>query len=303
MRRYWFIPAGIVLALAIACFFVGWMQLSLAPDTYGVVFTRAHGFEKSSIHPEGITWRWERLIPGALTLYQFPLKAQKAAISVSGTLPSGEVYANLAPEKPDFSFQIDLTILYRLRPEALPGLAETTRLRPDGLSDLYQTLIEQMKSKAVDISLAAAQSSSPSSSASAELEIGSATVSLTAMAARIESELPKDFEHLEFVSLAATVVRMPDFVLYQKLRATYLEMAAAREATLKTAAARLATQQEEQKLVEQKQQQTLSILEKYGELLDKHPALIKFLFLATSKSFSAQDLQNLDILDKLINLE
>lgn len=296
MRRYWFIPLGILLAIAIACFFVGWVQLSLSPDTFGVIYTRAHGFEAAIVHPEGITWRWERLIPGALTLYRFHLTAQKAALPVSGSLPSAEVYGSLVPEKADFSFQLELSVLYRVNPESLPGLAQTTRLRPDGLGDLYKTLEDQMKARAMGLLV-----SPPSGEA--ELAPSAGQSSPQALASLIESGLPKDFPHVQFLALTAIVTRSPDLALYQRLRATYLQMAAAREAVQTATAAKLAAQEEQQKLQEQKNTQTIAMLEKFGQLLDAHPSLIKLLFLATSKNFSMQDLQTLDILDKLNSLE
>jgi hypothetical protein len=297
MRHYWIVPTGVLIALLIAGFFVGWIQLLLAPDTYGVIFTRAHGLEKSVVRPEGITWRWERIIPGALTLYRFPLTAQSMNLSISGILPSGDVYAALTPEHPDFSFQLHLSGLYRLKPEALPGLTDTVRLRPDGLSDLYATWSEQMRSKATEIALGAEVAAAPAASGTGLPDVTGGIAEL------IAAQLPRSFPHLEFVSLAATVVRVPDVALYAQLRNTYLGMAAARESTMKNEAARLAVQEVQQKAAEERQERNLAILGKYGELLDKHPALIKFLFLTTAKSFSPQDLQNLDLLDRLNRLE
>jgi hypothetical protein len=251
---------------------------------------------KDGDRPEGFTWRWERLVPGALTLYRFPLKTQKADLTIQGYLPSGEVYSSLAPEKPGFSFEIGLSVLYRLRPETLAGLAESARLRPEGLADLYDTLIQEMKGAALESALTAA-------GAQASAGTGTSLPSTTDIVSGIAREFPRRFSHVEFVSLTPTVNRMPDFALYQMLRNTYLQVAAAREDTLKTAAVRLANQEAEQKSLQQKQEQTLSLLEKYGQLLDKYPVLIKFLFLTATKGFSTQDLQTLDLLDKLGGLE
>ncbi len=295
MRRFWFIPAAIILILAVVCFFVGWVQLALAPDTYGVVFTRIKGFEKTVVNPQGITWRWERLIPGALTLYRFPLKTQSAEIPVIGILPSGDAYAALAPEKPDFTFELHISLLYRLKPEILPGLADTLRLRPEGLPDLYKTLVQEISSKAASLAL-------EGSGTGAEPEAGPGR-NVSVFADRIKSDLPKSFEHVEFLSVTTNTVRLPDIALYQQLRGTYLRVAAAREESLASAAARLAVQEADQNAAEKKHDQTIAVLEKYGVLLDKHPSLVKLLFLASTKNFTALDLQSLDILGKLDELE
>ncbi len=286
MRQYWFIPVGVILLLLIAGFFVGWTQLSLVPDTYGVVFTRAHGFEKEIVRPQGISWRWERLIPGALTLYRYSLLSQKADLSIKGCLPSGEVYGGIAPEKPDFSFEIRLSVLFRLNPEALPQLADSSHLRPDGLGDFYKTLIDAMQGKAMALSL----------SADGESTRGREPAEIADF---IGAELPRFFPSVEFITVAPAAVRVPDFTLYSKLRDTYLGMSAVREEALKASAARIADQEAEQNAAVRKQERTIAVLEKYGELLDKHPALIKFLFIAAAKGFTAQDIQNFDILEKL----
>jgi hypothetical protein len=58
-----------------------------------------------------------------------------------------------------------------------------------------------------------------------------------------------------------------------------------------------------QSAAEKRHERTIAVLEKYGVLLDKHPSLVKFLFLASVKNFSALDLQSLDIMGKLDGLE
>jgi hypothetical protein len=278
MRRYWFIPAAILLIIAAACFLLGWVQLRFSPNSYGVAFTRAHGFEREVVRPQGITWRWERLVPGLLTLYVFPLDAQSVEIPVTGSLPSGETYSALSAEKPDFTFELRLSLLYSLKPDVLPGLADTSRLRPDSLSGMYSMLAQEIASKAAALSLAA-----PTAASGGGAEETSGARSIEALTARIESEIPKAFPHIQFHSITAVVVHAPDTLLYERLRETYLRVTAAREETLKSAAVRLAAQEADLAAAEKRHQRTVTVLEKYGELLDKHPSLI-----ATTGPSSAQ---------------
>ena len=58
-----------------------------------------------------------------------------------------------------------------------------------------------------------------------------------------------------------------------------------------------------QRRAAERQEATIAILTRYGELLAKYPALIKFLFLETSQKLTTKDLQALDLLDKLGGLE
>ena len=122
MRNYWYIPTAVLLVLVLVGFFAGWVQLSLGPDTWAVPFTTSRGFGKSVIGPSGFTWRWERLVPHALTLYRISLSTERADAEIRSLLPSAEAYSALMPERPDFSVDIKLSALYRIRPDALPGL-------------------------------------------------------------------------------------------------------------------------------------------------------------------------------------
>ncbi len=282
MRSSLIVTVAIVGVLAIAAFLGGWVQLALPGDTVGVLYSRTSGFEKRVTLPHGVTWRWERLIPGAMTVHRFPAANRKTELTIRGSLPSGDVYSSLVAEKPDFSFELHLTALYRLASESLPGLAETARLRPQGLADFYDGLDEQMKGAVLDL-----VSAEPPSGSSRSLQD------------RIASGLPARFPHLRFELVAPTVVRMPDRALYDRLKETYLRVAQSREDSLAAAAARFAVREAEQEASEKRQERSMALLEKYGALLDKHPQLIKFLFLTTAKGFSPSDLQSLDLLGKL----
>jgi hypothetical protein len=117
--------------------------------------------------------------------------------------------------------------------------------------------------------------------------------------AKIAAGLPAHFPHLRFTLVAPTVARMPDRALYESLRETYRHVARSREDSLAAAASRLAVAEAEQQAAEKRHERSLAVLEKYGVLLDRHPQLIKFLFLTTVKGFSPSDLQSLDLLGKL----
>lgn len=76
-----------------------------------------------------------------------------------------------------------------------------------------------------------------------------------------------------------------------------------REKALSRLAPRQAADDALQSRATQRQEATIAVLTKYGELLAKYPALIKFLFLTTSQKLTPKDLQTLDIMDKLGGLE
>jgi hypothetical protein len=96
---------------------------------------------------------------------------------------------------------------------------------------------------------------------------------------------------------------MPDPELYAKLKSAYLNMVQLKQAALSGMATRLAEEEAAQKSALQRQETSLALLTRYGELLSKYPSLIKFLFLVKAENLTARDLQTLDLLDKLPTVE
>ena len=285
MRRFWYVPAAIILVLVVAGFLVGWLQLALPPDTWGVVFTRGGGFDHRVVQPHGFTWRWQRLVPKNLVLHRFTLAPRLAELPIKGTLASGEVYAALVPENPDFTYDLFVTVRYRVHPEALPRLAEHDGLRPEGLADWYRTADAELARQAVETALSSEAADAPG------------------VAADLVARLPARVPDLELLDVAPTVSRMPDRGLYVRLKAMYLSTLAAREAALIAAAGRLAVIEATGRLDEQKHERSIAVLDRYGKLLDAHPGLIQFLFLTSSGKLTTDDLRTLDLLDHVSPVE
>jgi hypothetical protein len=285
MRQFWYVPAAIILGLIVAAFLVGWLQLALEPDTYGVIATRGRGFDPVVVAPRGFTWRWQRLVPRMLTLYRFTLPPRLAELPVSGSLASGAVYATLVPERPDFGFELHVAVRYRVLPQALPRLAERDGLRPEGLSDWYRTADADLVRQVTETVLASEAPDAPG------------------VAADLVVKLPGRVPDLELLDVAPTVINMPDRELYARLRSLYLAALAARQPALVAAAGRLAVLEAEARIDEQKHLQSAAVLDRYGKLLDEHPGLIQFLFLTTSGKLTTDDLRTLDVLDRLAPLE
>jgi len=295
MRGYWYIPSAVILVLVIVGFFAGWVQLSLGPDTWGVMFTTARGFEKTVISPSGFTWRWERLVPHAVTLYRITIGSQKADLDVRSNLPSADAYSAIMPEHPDFSVDIKLSAIYRIRPEALPELVGMEGLRQENLGDWYDQMNNELQKRLTEIALGTAAPRADDASAD--------PLPPAAVSEAVIRQLPESFPRLQFVEISPIVVRMPDPALYAKLRGVYLRLVEAREKALSQLVPRQAAQDAAEQAAAQRQEATISALTRYGELLAKYPSLIKFLFVATSQKMTLKDLQSLDVLDKLGRLE
>ena len=290
MRNFWYIPAAVLVVLAIVGFFAGWLQLSLGPDTWGVVFIASRGFERRAVDPAGFSWRWQRLLPRSLTLYRIPLGIVKADLTVKAALPSGEAYSSLVSDRPDFSLQATVSVLYRIRPEALPALVEKDDLRQETLTSWHQLLQADIQRQATELALSIAGGAAGS---------GGDFMDARAFADAVARDLPGKFPQVQFISVVPVVVRMPDPDLYAKLKSAYLRMVEQKDAALSAMAPRLAADEAAQRSALQRQEASIALLSRYGELFNKYPALIKFLFLATAEKLTPKALLELDLLDKL----
>jgi hypothetical protein len=296
MRNYWYVPAALLLVLVIVGFFAGWLQLSLGADAWGVVFISSRGFEKSAINPAGFSWRWQRLLPRSLTLYRIPIATERAVVTVQQTLPSADAYSSLVPEKPDFSIEFSISVLYRIRPDALPGLVEEEGLRPETLAGWHQQLQAELQRQAADISLRiAAGGEGPGNAGGISRAVDFANA--------VTEEIPAKFPQVQFISIAPSVVRMPDPDLYARLKGAYLHLVELKQTALAGLASRLAAEEATQKSSLQRQEASISLLTRYGELFNKYPSLIKFLFVIKAENLTSRELQTLDLLDKLPVLE
>ena len=113
----------VLVLLAVAVFFVGWVQILIPAGTYAVIHTKTGGYEQEVVTSGEFMWRVERLLPTNMKLYRFKPEVMEVDVPVvSGVLPSGELYASFMENSPDFSYEIDLKVFISVIPESLPRL-------------------------------------------------------------------------------------------------------------------------------------------------------------------------------------
>jgi len=197
------------------------------------------------------------------------------------------------PEHPDFSVDIKLSAIYRIRPDALPGLVANEGLRQENIGDWYDQMDSEIQRRTSEIALGMA-SGTPADDTSA-----GPPQDASSFGAAIVRGLTTSFPRLEFLSVSPVILKMPDSELYGRLRSAYMKLVDERESALSRLTPRQVAEDVDQARAMRRQEATIAVLTKYGELLAKYPALIKFLFLATSQKLTPKDLQNLDLLDRL----
>jgi hypothetical protein len=249
----------ILVLLATAGFYFGWVQIHLPADHYAVAFTKTHGYDGTVIRPGEFSWRWQRLIPTNMTLHIFDLRPHTETVTFRGSLPSAALYSSILPENPDFSYTGDVQVTLSIAPESLPVLVSEDILRPDQLDDFYGAKIELLS----DTVLESLQ------------EIDAEALDLRALTRRVGGELAAAVPELEISGLNVRVTNVPDRDLYELARSSYRDLVSTRDSARAEAVARLADEQVRAENARAQEREDLEALREYGELLNEYPILLK----------------------------
>lgn len=254
---------GIVFSLIIlilaagAVFYFGLVSFQLEEGDYAVMFTKTHGYETDPLVPGVFNWRWQALIPTNMTLHTFSLETRTVPIRRSGNLMSSELYGSLIPESPDFSWNIDLDVVYRILPQALPKLV-SDGLLSGGIEEWYAHYESRIVAETDEIM--------------EKSVVGDAAENLMnpiALGNLIRDTLAASREEVEIISVGINAVSVPDMALYARARELYFQLMDARE----TAIAAAESQSIER---EDAADSRMRILENYGRILTEYPVLIDF---------------------------
>ncbi|MFP4066359.1 MAG: hypothetical protein ACLFS5_02550 [Spirochaetaceae bacterium] len=276
MRKF-LVGLFILLIAAGAVFYIGWVQIRIPAGSYGVVFTKTGDWDETVIRPGEFHWRWERLLPTNFTLHVFPATAHRVDLRSSGTLPSAEVYAEYLEDSPDFGYQIDLTVAYRIRASELPRLAREQGLRPADLEEWYDDYDDRITDQArglVREVYTEAQEESPG------------RIHLASLEKELTDAFAEEFSDLEFLQVVPTRVSVPDFDLYEAGRSLYFETVEARRAAI----AEDALEAEERRITEESR---LGTLKRYGELLSEFPVLLDYFSMSAEQGVDPLALRSL----------
>ena len=250
----------VLVVIAAAVFFFGWVQFQIPPDAHGVIFTKTNGWEGEVVDPGTFVWRWQRLLPTNLTLYVFDLQPHRTQVSLSGSLPSAETFEAILGTSASFSYQLDLTVVSRIRPEELPFLAEVEALRPEGMDAYYDSVDARITQIATDTILAILQNTPET------LSLGT---SYSLIADNVLQALSQELPEIEVQSVSPTRLRLPDMELYTAARSLSDDLVAARADALAEAARQSAAAQQET-------DRQLLMLERYGDILTRYPVLLDY---------------------------
>ncbi|MBI9104090.1 MAG: hypothetical protein JEY99_16865 [Spirochaetales bacterium] len=262
MKKFFrFILVIIILVILGGGFYLGWIQFDLEENDYAVAFTKTGGYSSQVLEPGKFIWMWQKLIPTNMKLHVFNLDPRKTTLSLSGTLPSGDIYREVLEGVPsfDYTFQFDLT--YRLKPENLPALAEDGFLTPDNINGWFSQFEDNCTIKAVEYLQEQAVNKE-------FYGVKSGDSSLVEQ--KLAAYLTDFFPEIDFMSIIPVKIVMPDVELYQAGKDEYFSLMAAKHQMNLEALQEASTRT-------MNQLANLDLLGRYGELLTTYPILIEYL--------------------------
>ena len=261
MKKFLFFMIFLII-LGGVCFFFGWAQLKVPAGSYGVMRSKTHGMESQVIREGEFRWYWYKLIPTNAEITVFTLETVKYPFRSSGNLASGQIYASLAGLNADFSWDISGNLSFSLKPENLPDLiVKENLLNNDGLRKFEEVLAERIGNFVIHRLNGFAEGENGKSMES---------IALFGSSAELNNEILNAFPQIENLNCSLSMVHIPDYVLYQSVKALYTEFISQQNSTLRT-----------DTLIEAEKRINTRIrmdeLSQYGEILTKYPILIQYL--------------------------
>ena len=255
MRRF-FANLIVLVVAAAAVFFVGWVQFAVKPGNCAVMVSKTGGVHEKPVLGGVFTWRWERLLPTNLSLRMFETAPYESRKTVSGKLPSAEMYAAQLFQKADFSYRIDMKIQLSVQPQQMVALVRERDLKGQEELESYLEVKADLAARAVAEYLLAGL----------EGLLGDPLALSGDELAAVATANRSDFNGFSLVSVDIVSASLPDLGLYMLARESFINYQARFDA------------EKEEKLSMQvkehiEQDRILTQLEVLGSLLQKYPQL------------------------------
>lgn len=257
-----FILSLIILVIfAGTVFVIGWLEFFIPVGEYGVLISKTGGIDENVIQAGDFNWSWERLIPTNSQIHTFTVPPQTFSSTMSGTLPSAEIYENMLEGDPDFSYRFSIDITMNIKPESLPDFVQRT-----GGAD-QASLDEYLNTQAENIARSAVQFVLENSMDNVDYII---EVSLSETEIIDGIKASERYPDLHIAAIHINDVKLPDLVMYTHAKNTYTVYQEAVQATLENSAELQGFQAAEDYL-------ELERLSRLGRILADYPLLIEFM--------------------------
>ncbi len=259
-----FLTLIILLAAGGFVFYRGWIQWEIPEGHSAAVFTKTGGWDSRTYRAGEFSWRWERIFPTNMTLYLLPDSRRILNFTHRGTLPSGKVYAQAVSRIEDFSYAYELSLVYRIQGDKIPGLLSRGELETPEAQDKGWPASSVVPVETASwyerydqlIQAETAQLKPP--------EEGSPPIG-----EQLRKKLEERFPALHFESITLLNRTVPDYDLYQEAKEITLKGLRSREN-------RLFAAETQRRLEEQEREERIDILRRYGEVFSEYPVLLDY---------------------------
>lgn len=257
MKKF-FISLIIITLFAGFIFFVGWVQFAVPIGEYGVMVSKTGGVNSQTIIPGSFRWQWESIFPTNVKLYTFTLKPQSYTKTLTGNLPSAEVYTQMTAGRPDFSYSIFVSLSLSLQPQALPQLVKNQNVTDQaGLTEYISLQAEQVAMQAVQLLL------------SSTMQNPFDTVLLSVDSQKLLTMLQDQsrFSQLHIEDVQVTINKIPDMVVYNLSKNAYMAYQEQTQKELTEAA-------KKQSITAANTFFELDLFANLGRILEQYPSLL-----------------------------
>lgn len=203
----------ILLVSAGVVFYFGWTQFKVEAGECGVLISKTSGVNREAVLPGKFSWHWECLLPTNSVLRVFSLKPRTVTKTVSGSLPSADVYSTAFQTAPDFSYRFDFICTARVTPENIIALVSGGIVTDaDSLDAYLDSSCTALAGKAASYILIKSSDNTdfrPETVMSEELLEG--------------VHAATDYPNIVFDNFAVLSSKLPDRTLYNSARDAYIE--------------------------------------------------------------------------------
>ena len=278
MKKF-LISMFILIIFAGAVFFIGWGQFAVPAGSYGVMVSKTSGISQKTIVPGEFCWFWERLLPTNTSMRIFSIIPVTRTTSISGELPSADIYSPMLEGSPNFSYKFSVQTELMMKSNYLPNFVRRTDAKENEQLQEYlnqqgdliaQEVIQYILSKSLD-------------NANNLMLLATDTEELKA---GINAE--SKFKDLEISNITVKTAQMPDTELYNIAKASYAEF----QAKVKQSLAELT---KNQSTITANDYLQIERFARWGKILQEYPILIDFLAVSrddASKAIGALDSLN-----------
>ena len=198
----------ILLVFSALVFFIGWTQFKVKAESVGVVISKTSGVDPLPVENGKFSWHWQFLLPTNASLRTFEIKPVNTTKTVSGELPSGNMYSSIFNSSDNFSYSFSFSISITISPQAIVELVKLNKItNTEDLHEYLENAADKIAQLSADYYL---------KKASESLSFRPESVRRDDLLRNIK--IYEEFPEIELSVFAVTKSKIPDYELYEKVR-------------------------------------------------------------------------------------